>query len=50
MGAILGAALIEVIRNGLALFGADTYWEQAFVGSIIILAVLVDKIRTRQPE
>ncbi len=50
VGAILGAALIEVIRNGLALFGADTYWEQAFVGSIIILAVLVDKIRTRQPE
>ena len=50
VGAILGAALIEVIRNGLALFGADTYWEQAFVGTIIILAVLVDKIRTREPE
>ncbi len=50
VGAIIGAALIEVIRNGLALFGADTYWEQVFVGSIIILAVLVDKIRTRQPE
>ena len=50
VGAILGAALIEVIRNGLALFGADTYWEQTFVGTIIILAVLVDKIRTRQPE
>ena len=50
VGAILGSALIEVIRNGLALFGADTYWEQAFVGTIIILAVLVDKIRTREPE
>lgn len=49
-GAVIGAALIEVIRNGLALFGADTYWEQVFVGSIIILAVLVDRIRTRQPE
>ena len=50
VGAIIGAALIEVIRNGLALFGADTYWEQVFVGSIIILAVLVDRLRTRQPE
>ncbi|RYB04764.1 ABC transporter permease [Lichenibacterium ramalinae] len=49
-GAVIGAALIEVIRNGLALFGADTYWEQVFVGSIIILAVLVDRIRTRQPD
>jgi ribose transport system permease protein len=49
-GAVLGAALIEVIRNGLALFGADTYWEQVFVGSIIILAVLVDRLRTLEPE
>ena len=47
---VIGAALIEVIRNGLALFGADTYWEQVFVGTIIILAVLVDRIRTREPE
>lgn len=50
VGAIIGSALIEVIRNGLALFGADTYWEQVFVGAIIIMAVLVDKLRTRQPE
>lgn len=50
LGAIIGSALIEVIRNGLALFGADTYWEQVFVGSIIIMAVLVDKLRTREPE
>jgi ribose transport system permease protein len=50
VGAVIGAALIEVIRNGLALFGADTYWEQVFVGTIIILAVLVDRIRTRQAE
>jgi ribose transport system permease protein len=50
LGAIIGAALIEVIRNGLALFGADTYWEQTFVGSIIVAAVLVDKLRTRQAQ
>ena len=50
VGAVIGSALIEVIRNGLALFGADTYWEQVFVGTIIILAVLVDRIRTREPE
>ena len=49
-GAVIGAALIEVIRNGLALFGADTYWEQVFVGTIIILAVLVDRLRSRESE
>jgi ribose transport system permease protein len=50
VGAVIGSALIEVIRNGLALFGADTYWEQVFVGTIIILAVLVDHLRTREAE
>ncbi len=50
LGAVIGSALIEVIRNGLALFGADTYWEQVFVGTIIILAVLVDRVRTREAE
>ncbi len=47
-GAILGAALIEVIRNGFVLIGANAYWEEVFVGVIIIIAVLVDQLRTRR--
>ena len=47
-GAVLGAALIEVIRNGFVLIGANTYWEEVFVGVIIIIAVLVDRLRTRR--
>jgi ribose transport system permease protein len=47
-GAALGAALIEVIRNGFVLIGANTYWEEVFVGVIIIIAVLVDQLRTRR--
>jgi ribose transport system permease protein len=46
-GAVIGAALIEVIRNGFVLIGANTYWEEVFVGVIIIIAVLVDQLRTR---
>ena len=46
-GAVIGAALIEVIRNGFVLIGANTYWEEVFIGVIIIIAVLVDQIRTR---
>lgn len=48
VGAMLGAALIEVIRNGLVLGRVDAYWQDALIGLIIILAVLVDKLRTRQ--
>ncbi|HYZ39905.1 MAG TPA: ABC transporter permease [Stellaceae bacterium] len=47
-GAVLGAALIEVIRNGFVLIGANTYWEEVFVGVIIIIAVLIDQLRTRR--
>ena len=46
--AVLGAALIEVIRNSFVLIGANTYWEEVFVGVIIIIAVLVDQLRTRR--
>jgi ribose transport system permease protein len=45
VGAIIGAALIEVIRNSLVLGRVDAYWQDALVGLIIILAVLVDKLR-----
>jgi ribose transport system permease protein len=44
-GAVVGAALIEVIRNSLILLGISTFWQGAFVGSFIILAVLFDRIR-----
>jgi ribose transport system permease protein len=44
-GAVVGAALIEVIRNSLILLGISTFWQGAFVGSFIIVAVLFDRIR-----
>ena len=50
-GAIVGAALIEVIRNSLTLLGINPFWQGTFVGSSIIIAVLFDRIRAfRQDE
>jgi ribose transport system permease protein len=48
LGAILGAALTEVIRNGLVLAHVNTYWQDTFVGAIIIAAVLVDRPPSRR--
>jgi ribose transport system permease protein len=45
-GAVVGAALIEVIRNSLILLGISTFWQGTFVGSCIVLAVAVDRLRT----
>ncbi|HVS09138.1 MAG TPA: ABC transporter permease [Planctomycetota bacterium] len=47
-GAVAGAALLEVIRNGLLLAGVDPWWQGTFVGAFIILAVVVEKIRGRR--
>ncbi|KAA0700219.1 ABC transporter permease [Neorhizobium sp. P12A] len=44
-GAIIGAALIEVIRNSLGLLGINAFWQGTFIGGAIILAVLFDRIR-----
>ena len=44
-GAVVGAALIEVIRNSLILLGISTFWQGTFVGSFIIVAVLFDRLR-----
>lgn len=44
-GAVIGAALIEVIRNSLLLLGVDAFWQGTFVGSFIVLAVMSDKLK-----
>ncbi|MGH6806874.1 MAG: ABC transporter permease [Ensifer adhaerens] len=50
-GALVGAALIEVIRNSLGLLGINAFWQGAFIGGATILAVLFDRIRNfRQTE
>jgi ribose transport system permease protein len=46
-GAVIGAALIEVIRNSLTLLGISTFWQGTFVGSFIVVAVLLDRLRSR---
>ena len=48
-GAVVGAALIEVIRNSLILLGISTFWQGTFVGSFIVIAVLFDRLRTGAP-
>ncbi|MBZ9764982.1 ABC transporter permease [Mesorhizobium sp. CA8] len=45
LGAVVGAALIEVIRNSLGLLGINAFWQGTFIGGAIILAVLFDRIR-----
>lgn len=47
-GAVVGALLIEVIRNSLILLGISTFWQGAFVGTFIVIAVAFDRFRNTQ--
>jgi ribose transport system permease protein len=50
-GAIVGAVLIEMIRNSLTLLGINPFWQGTFIGTFILIAVLFDRIRVlRQAE
>jgi ribose transport system permease protein len=46
-GALVGAALIEVIRNSLGLLGINAFWQGTFIGACIIIAVAFDRLRRR---
>jgi ribose transport system permease protein len=44
-GALVGAALIEVIRNSLGLLGINAFWQGTFIGCSIIIAVAFERVR-----
>lgn len=46
-GAIFGALILTVLQNGLNLIGVNSFVIQVLSGTIIILAVLLDRLRTR---
>ena len=47
LGAILGAAIMGVLRNGLVLLNVSAYWQQTVIGLVIILAIAADQLRQR---
>lgn len=45
LSALLGATLMGVLNNGLVLLGVSAFWQQIVIGTVIILAVLMDRVR-----
>ena len=48
MGAIIGAAIMGVLNNGMVLLNVSAYWQQAVLGVVIIAAVSFDKIQSQR--
>ncbi|MDR5709019.1 MAG: ABC transporter permease [Armatimonadota bacterium] len=47
LGLFVGAALIGVLQNAMVIVGVPAFWQQVVIGTTIIAAVLVDRLRLR---
>lgn len=45
LGVTLGALLIGLVNNALVLLAVPTYWQQTFIGGVIVIAALIDRLR-----
>jgi ribose transport system permease protein len=45
IGALVGSALLEIIRNSLGLLGINAFWQGTFIGGAIIIAVAFERVQ-----
>lgn len=48
LGALIGALLMTTIRTGCVLNGIPTPWTEIITGTVIIIAVIIDRLRHRE--
>lgn len=46
-GTVLGAIIIGVLNNGLVLLNVSPFWQQVVKGFVILLAVIIDKVNSK---
>jgi ribose transport system permease protein len=46
-GTVLGCLIIGVLNNGLFLLNVSPFWQQVIKGGVILLAVAIDKLNSR---
>jgi len=50
IGALIGALIVGILRNGLTLVGVDALYQTLATGILVILAVVVGRLRARSAE
>ncbi len=47
VGTVLGAVMLTVLQNGTVLLNVSGYWQRVIIGSVVLVAVLVDLLRRK---
>jgi ribose transport system permease protein len=50
LGTVLGCLIIGVLNNGLFLLNVSPFWQQVIKGGVILLAVAIDRINSRERD
>lgn len=50
IGVLLGAAFLQVLRNGLVLLGYPVFWQSATIGVMILVALMIDYYRRSRTQ
>ena len=50
VGAVLGALIFGMVKQGIVFTGADNDWFQVFMGAMLIIAVLVNNVIRKRAE
>ena len=48
LGTFIGAMIISVVKNGMVLLSVPVFWQDGFIGVVLILAVLLDTFMHRK--
>jgi ribose transport system permease protein len=48
VGTVLACLLVGVLRNGLTILSVPPYYQQLFIGLIILVSVIISEIRSRR--
>jgi ribose transport system permease protein len=48
IGTLIGVLIMVMIRNGLNLLGVSPFWQGSAIGSIIIIALLIESVVSRR--
>jgi ribose transport system permease protein len=46
LGALLGALIIQIINSGIVILGINQNYSQIIIGSVVIIAVVLDQINS----